>query len=578
MTSATQAHHSARLRIREQLLKRPIQLALGAAMLASAVVVLWEGRHMTFFQDEWTLLLNRRGYSPDVLLGNVNGHLVLIPLLIYKALLAIFGASYTPFRVADVLSALLCAGLAFRLIQPRVGDLPALAAAILLLFLGVAWEDMLWALGITYYGALAAGLGMFLALERRDRFGDATACGLLTASIACQSIGLSFAVGAAVEVALQRGTARSRRIWIWLIPLALYAIWYAGWSGGHGATGIKLGNLPGVPYDVAQTAASAFASLFGLYRNTGWINGPLTGFPPFVPDFGLPLAVLAGALFCLFLIRGGRASPRLWALLVTIGTLWISFSLVEGPGRSPSASRYQYPDVLLVLLLAAEVMRGSRLVPRAATLIAVVLVCSVAVNFASLHDGGLFFSQISTLDRADLAALQIARGTVGSDFVPVAPAFGATNALLHLDRVRAGRYFAFTQRYGSPADTDRDLTGAPESARLVADGLLMRAERVRLQPGPAQRPGPAARCAPAQGDPPGGSIRVIVPPDGLWLRSGPGATATVQVRRFAAEFHAVPGTLAPGIPAQLTPARDGSSRPWLALVTAEKGSVLVCRR
>ncbi|HTD57344.1 MAG TPA: hypothetical protein VK672_00470, partial [Solirubrobacteraceae bacterium] len=248
-------------------------IALGAVMAVSAVLLLWEGRHMTFFNDEWDLILHRRGRDPAILLRDKNGHLVLVPLLIYKTLLAIFGASYTPFRVTAVALGLLCAGLVFVLVRKRVGDAPALAAAVLLLFLGVAWEQLFWALGITYYCALAAGLGMLLALERGDRRGDLAACGLLTVSLASFSIGLAFAVAATVEVCLTVRPARWRRLWISLIPLALYGLW----SLTYGESQLVSSNIASTPFYIAETASAAMASLTGLFRMVGTAPGAVTG-------------------------------------------------------------------------------------------------------------------------------------------------------------------------------------------------------------------------------------------------------------------------------------------------------------
>src|SRR5204863_490303 len=78
-----------------------------------------------------------------------------------------------------------------------------IGAAILVLFLGSAWEVTIVQDVMTNVFCAAAGLGAFLALERGDRRGDVAACLLLVAAIACWTLGVAFAIGAVVIVLLQ---------------------------------------------------------------------------------------------------------------------------------------------------------------------------------------------------------------------------------------------------------------------------------------------------------------------------------------------------------------------------------------
>ncbi len=54
----------------------------------------------------------------------------------------------------------------------RVGPWPALFAAVLLLFLGPAWEVLLWPFEIAFAGSVLFGVAMLLALDRGERRGD----------------------------------------------------------------------------------------------------------------------------------------------------------------------------------------------------------------------------------------------------------------------------------------------------------------------------------------------------------------------------------------------------------------------
>lgn len=557
-------------------------------MAVSAALLLWEGRHLTFFNDEWDIILHRRGHAPAILLRAQNGHPILVPLLIYKILLAVFGASYTPFRATAVALGLLCAGLVFVLIRRRVGDGPALAASVLLLFLGVAWEQLFWALGITYYGALAAGLGMLLALERGDRRGDFAACGLLVVSLASVSIGVAFAVAATIEVCFTAQPRRWRRLWISLIPLALYGLW----TLKYGQSELVSSNIASTPFYVAETAAAAMASVTGLFRTVGTAPGAVTGFPPFNVEYGQPLAVLGAILVLIRLGRAERPSARLWALVALTLAFWTSLALVAGPGRSPGASRYQYPDVLLVLLLAAEMSRGTRLTVRGSLVVAGLVGFSLIANIANLRDGASFLSQQSEINRAELAALELSKATVAPTFSPEEPTSYPPALGHYLQFVDAHSYFPFTAKFGSPADSLSELARSSETAREAADIVLVRAQRLGLVPVSAPLPGGTTMRAEAgtqggrlmQRGPcltliPGTStatLVVTVPRQGLLLESSANATSMVKLRRFGDGFSALVGGIPPGSATTLTPQHDEAPTPWRAMVTTTGQPVRAC--
>ena len=66
----------------------PDVLAAGAMLLSGAVLLHFLSR-ITFWHDEWNLLLHRRGWSVGTFLDPVVEHLVAIPILIYKLLLEV---------------------------------------------------------------------------------------------------------------------------------------------------------------------------------------------------------------------------------------------------------------------------------------------------------------------------------------------------------------------------------------------------------------------------------------------------------------------------------------------------------
>jgi hypothetical protein len=120
-------------------------LLLAVAMAASAALLVSYTSHLTFLGDSWELLVRRPGWSLDTFFEPFNEHPVILPALIYKTLLAVFGMeSALPFHVVAIALFLLCALLVFIYMRRRVGDWLALCGAVLLLFMGAAHEDLLW--------------------------------------------------------------------------------------------------------------------------------------------------------------------------------------------------------------------------------------------------------------------------------------------------------------------------------------------------------------------------------------------------------------------------------------------------
>ena len=240
----------------------PLVLLLAAAMLASGAVLLYLTRNFNFLLDEWTFLLERRGLNADALLAPHNEHLSLIPVLIYKSLLEVFGMdSARPFQVVAIATFLTSAAVLFAWLRTRIDGWLALGATVLVLFMGAAWEDLLWAFQVGYFGSMAAGLGMLLALRRESRGGDRVACALLVVSICFSSLGIPFVAGALVAIAT--GPRWRSRVYVVAVPVALYALWWLGW--GHEASRTtSLENLADAPLYVFDSIASAISSLLGL--------------------------------------------------------------------------------------------------------------------------------------------------------------------------------------------------------------------------------------------------------------------------------------------------------------------------
>jgi hypothetical protein len=115
------------------------------AMAAAALLLLHLTRGFTFYYDEWNFLINRQEFSADSLLRPHNEHNVLVVVLLFQGLWEVVGLGhYSAFLLLVVVLHLLCGGMLYAYARRRVGAVAALAPAVVVLFLGTAWEIILW--------------------------------------------------------------------------------------------------------------------------------------------------------------------------------------------------------------------------------------------------------------------------------------------------------------------------------------------------------------------------------------------------------------------------------------------------
>ncbi len=532
---------------------------LAAALLASSALLLALEWNLTFFQDTWAFLMHRRAFTAIAFLEPHNEHIVVIPVALERLLVGIFGmASALPEQVAMTLVLAATGALVFVFARRRVGPWPALFAAVLLLFVGPAWEVLLWPFEIALAGSVLFGVAMLLALDRGDRRGDAAACALLTISIGFSSLGVAFAAAAAVDVLQRRRSHGLRRAWLAAIPILLYAAWWAGW--GHDAeTHLSLHNVLFSPLYVFEGLAASLSSLLGLAAIGG--VGKVA--------WGAPVLLALVALLGRRLARGFRPSPRLWPVAATTAVYWFLAAFNYIPGREAYTSRYMYAGAALVLLLAAELLRGVRFGRTALLAGGTLTAFALVLNLAPLRDGKDWLREQTVLTRADLAAIEIAHRTVDAGF-SLGPEVAGTPSLVDVD---AGDYLAMAAEHGSPAYTPSQLLTAPAPGRRQVDVVLAQALPVETTTRPGLRPG--GRCL------------VVAPgPAQPEIRVGPGRTrivvpsnepAALTLRRFAAgEYPIVLAGGRGGMTTILHIPRDSAPQPWFLHVEAPQ-PVRVCR-
>lgn len=532
--------------------ERTCWIMLGVGMALSAALILWFTRGTTFFINEVTYYLGSRGFDPQALLSPHNGHLILVPRLLYAASFELFGGDYLPLRVLEAGGVVLAAALFLTLAKRRVAPALALAATLPLLFLGSSWVVTLTPLGITHVYSVIFGLGALLALQRSGRLADAAVCVLLALSIATFSTGLAFTAGVAVSILL-RGD-RWRRIWIVLVPLALLALWYLAvpWLPGpeyKSGSGFKASNFLVVPGFVADAAASMATAVAGLSYD--FTNPTADGITD--PAWGVVIAS-AAALALLVRMARGRIPASLWTSLAALLAFWASTALVfgrSGLGGTPDAGRYVYAAAVLALLVATDALRGLRVSRGWIGVALVACVLSLPGNIAKEIEASASLRSYSTNLRSQVAAMEVARGLVDPSFVAPQP------WLQFVAAEGAGPLYAAIDRNGSFGYTLDELAAQAEPDRELADATLAAAERIALAPTSQAARGPGCRSI-APG--PSGAVDATVAPPGVLIESPDAAAVTLA--RFADTPVASAGTLTPGGAALLRLPRDAAPGPW----------------
>jgi hypothetical protein len=544
------------------------RVLLGVAVAASGVLLLVLLSHLTFFGDDWDPLLFRRGFNLDVLLRPHNEHILLGPTLIYKGIQATIGMeSLVPYAIVSTASFLASVLLLFLYLRRRVGDWLALAGVLPLLFMGTAWEVLLWPFEMSFTASMATGIGALLALERGDGRGDALACALLVVSVAFSELALSFALGAAVSMILARRPLS--RAYVIVVPAALYAVWYAGW-GHTGQSQVSLHNLVHSPIYVPKGLAASAASVLGVPHRAS-------------VAVGLALLVLL-AVGLVLRVRPLRPSPpALWSAVAVLLSFWFLAAIGTMTGREPTASRYQYVGAFLLLMVLANLFVGIR--RRRPAVLAVLGVGCLAVitNLVVLRHDYDRMSDWATRARGALAGFEVGGASADPNFTT-----GPANTdITSLNSLLVGLYLSAVDAFGSPAYGASKLAEASEEARVAADQLLADAEELRLVPialpprpggAPPRVAGEAGGGAPLKGScltasgAGGTSPPIDLPRPGVTITAPAGAAETVGLRRFASSFPVRFPLRGSGV---LLIRSDRSPRPWQLRVSGP-GPTRIC--
>ena len=134
-------------------------IALSVLLVVAAGLLWHETRGNTFLFDEWEWVLDRRGGGLHTFIDPHNDHLSLVPVAIYKVLFATAALDhYGPYRAVLIAAQVLCVALLFVYASRRIGNLPALIPAGLILFLGPGAQNIIWPFQVGWLIALAGGV------------------------------------------------------------------------------------------------------------------------------------------------------------------------------------------------------------------------------------------------------------------------------------------------------------------------------------------------------------------------------------------------------------------------------------
>lgn len=526
--------------------------ALSALLALSGALLMYMGRGLSFYYDEWEWVVNDYYGGTHWLLVAHVGNISVFPAALYRLLFHLVGLDhYAVFRLDVTVLHLIGGALVYVLAARRIPRVPALLAAALILFLGAAWEDLLWAFQVGYLLSVAGGLATWTLLERRrGRFNDLAAMLCLLVAAGSSSLGIPVMAGVAVELARRR--PQRRRLWIVAIPAALYVLWYET----NGASQVTAEGLIHAPGYAAELAAAALGGLVG--------HGL---------DWGQPLAV-AGLLILLYcLARPAPISARLSGLLTAAAVLWAITAAARSTISPPESSRYIYLGAVLIVLIGVELLRGVTITPRMSALATVVVGFCALTGVTLLHSGAIGLRTTSRTVTAEIGALEIAAAYAPGAYQPDP---------VHAPPVFAGPYLRAVRSIGSsPADTPAEILASAPSARAAADGVLLALEAPRPRPLgttplPALAPAPAlASLGHAAQSPHAECVRLTqlpgppmtatlaLPAAGLLIRDeGPAPTA-LALKRFGEGFTALPASVAAHSAEVLAvPADHAAHVPW----------------
>lgn len=433
--------------------RRPGFILAGASLIMLGVL-LYVGRWLLFFWDEWSFIFYRPDPTPQALLAPFFDTFVAVPVLVYEALLAVFGlGTYLPYLLVAWSAHFAIAALLYRIVNRRSGVVVGLAAGVTVIFLGSGYEVLLQPFQIQFQFAIAGGL---VAIDQLDVGRPAVAAIALLPAVASSGLGVIYAGLIVVWGLIRRHPATV----LAAVPaIVAYGVWYLTW--GRGSV-----HVPGPGLSLLQ---GAWSTLLGIGAA---VSGVIGLDPSRYSPVGLALAAAALAGGAILAWRGYRPDPLAIAAIAALTAEQILRVALRGPYGVGYGARsgYVYAGVVFVLLAISSLV-GNRLPSRRAVPV-IVAVLIVLMRLNSMREFAAAANQIRTMRATELAELQLieAHRADPSLVMDIQPDF--TNALA----VTARPYLAAVDRFGRPT--------LQYEWRPFVDLAAVESARHRLLPGP----------------------------------------------------------------------------------------------
>ncbi len=343
-------------------------------VLAAAVALFaFVGRHQWFIRDDWAFVLTRRAMrdqlgTSDWLFTAQDGHWMTPPLLLYWLIEQVFGIdSYWPFLVANM--ALHVGGvLLVRELCRRVGvsEWTTVVVGTLMLVFGSGWENVVFAVQVTYNLSLVAFLAHLVLSDHDGQVGrrDVVGAAIGIIGVSSSAFGPFFAAGVFVVLCWRR---RWRAAGVAVAPQAiLYTWWLLTWGSDPAGD-------DGSP---SLSGAVRFARL----ALTATFNG-MTGQVLFA---GAALFGIAVVVFVTPLDLRARSLVTVLAVMPVPVLLAIGWQRAVFGLDSAASPRYQYMAAMVLAVPFGLAIDQLRRLDRRAILAGRLLVCAAVASNARL--------------------------------------------------------------------------------------------------------------------------------------------------------------------------------------------------
>jgi hypothetical protein len=332
-------------------------IGIGAAL--AVALVYWLAGGVSFWHDECDFLHHRSLADPLGLFAPHNYHPVALAAATYRITVGLFGtATYIPYLALLLLFHVGTAvGLYALLRRERLWM--AVAATLLLLFLGSGGDNMFWAFQITFVGSTALGTWGLWAADRRRW---AVAAALFTGAVFCSLTGVAFLAGGIAIAAYRRDRGGA-----WLAtPVIVLALWWVAfardWVRPPDWAFYEAGSL---------TSASSWSAVPGFVLESVFkVVGNVSGLGPTAAIAAVVMAVAGAGLAW---SRGWRPEAIHLASVIGFFTFMTMVGVVRAADADGLRPRFVYVGAVFALMLVPRIPRHPLWVAAAIVLFAIAI-------------------------------------------------------------------------------------------------------------------------------------------------------------------------------------------------------------